>query len=54
MDHATFILASYCIAGIVIAALIAWITLDYRSLTRTLAHYEKQGVKRGSGRKKKP
>ncbi len=53
MDRSIFIIASYCVAAFVIVSLIAWVAMDYRSLTRTLVDYEKRGVKRGNRRKKK-
>jgi heme exporter protein CcmD len=46
---APFIIAAYSAAAIVMAALIAWIALDYRALTRKLADYERRGLTRGSG-----
>jgi heme exporter protein D len=46
--HINFIAASYAAAVIVIGALIAWVTLDYRAQRRTLTELEKQGVSRRS------
>jgi heme exporter protein D len=46
--HIDFIAASYAAAVIVIGALIAWVTLDYRTQRRTLSELEQQGVTRGS------
>jgi heme exporter protein D len=47
--HIDFIAASYAAAVIVIGALIAWVSLDYRAQRRTLADLELQGFTRGSG-----
>jgi heme exporter protein D len=44
--HFNFIAASYAAAAIVIGALIAWISLDYRAQRRTLAALELQGLTR--------
>ena len=49
--HANFIIASYAAAIIVVAALIGWITLDYRAQQRILADLDKRGVKRRSRKK---
>jgi heme exporter protein CcmD len=46
--HIDFILAAYAAGIIVIGALIAWVTLDYRSQRLTLAELERQGVSRRS------
>jgi heme exporter protein D len=47
--HIDFIAASYAAAVLVIGALIAWVSLDYRAQRRTLADLELQGFTRGSG-----
>jgi heme exporter protein D len=47
--HLNFIAASYAAAVIIVGALIAWISLDYRAQRRTLADLELQGFTRGSG-----
>ncbi len=47
--HLDFIVASYAAAVIIIGALIAWVSLDYRAQRRTLADLELQGFTRGSG-----
>ena len=47
--HFNFIAASYAAAAIVIGALIAWISLDYRAQRRTLAELELQGLTRAAG-----
>ena len=46
--HAAFILAAYASAFGVIAALIAWVMMDYRRQRRTLADLERRGVVRRS------
>jgi heme exporter protein D len=46
--HIDFIAASYAAAVIVIGALIAWVTLDYRAQRSTLSGLEQQGVTRRS------
>ena len=43
-----FILASYGIAALVIAALIAWLVLDGNRQARALADLEARGIKRRS------
>jgi heme exporter protein D len=51
--NAIFILLAYAAAVIVIGALIAWVTLEYRSLKRTLADFEQRGVTRRSDERAK-
>jgi len=46
--HIDFIAAAYAAGIVVIAALIAWVTLDYRAQRRTLAELEMQGISRRS------
>ena len=46
--HIDFILAAYAAGIIVIGALIAWVTLDYRAQRVTLAELEMQGLSRRS------
>jgi heme exporter protein D len=46
--HINFIAASYAAAVIIIGALIAWVSLDYRAQRRTLADLELQGFTRGT------
>ncbi len=48
--YASFILTSYLLAAVVVALLIGWIGLDYRSQTRRLRDLESRGVVRRSGR----
>ena len=44
--HAGFIVAAYSIAAVVIAALIAWVMLDYRAQKTTLADLDARGSTR--------
>jgi heme exporter protein D len=46
--HIDFIAAAYVAAVIIIGALIAWVTLDFRAQQKTLAKLEMQGVTRRS------
>jgi heme exporter protein D len=46
--HINFIAASYAAAVIIIGALIAWVTLDYRAQRRMLAGLEARGITRRS------
>ena len=48
--YASFIVTSYLAAALVVALLIAWITLDYRNQKRRLRELEDSGVVRRSGR----
>ena len=48
--YASFILTSYLLAALVVALLIGWIGLDYRSQTRRLHELEQRGVVRRSAR----
>jgi heme exporter protein D len=48
--YASFILTSYLMAALVVAILIAWIMVDYRSQTRRLRELDARGVVRRSGR----
>jgi len=47
--YATFIEASYLVVLVVVALLIAWIGIDYRSQKRRLSELESEGVTRRSG-----
>jgi heme exporter protein D len=49
--HINFIAASYAAAVIIVGALIAWVTLDYRVQQRTLLELEKRGIARRSAPK---
>jgi len=46
--HLDFIAASYAAAVIIVGALIAWVTLDYRAQRQTLAELDRQGITRRS------
>lgn len=46
--HAAFIVASYAISGVIVAALIGWITAEHRALKRKLADFDARGVTRRS------
>jgi heme exporter protein D len=48
--YASFIVTAYLAATFVIAMLIGWIALDYRSQTQRLRALEESGVVRRSGR----
>jgi heme exporter protein D len=47
-SHADFIYAAYGAAVVILGLLILWVTLDYRSLQRTLAEFEDEGITRRS------
>ena len=46
--HASFILAAYGVALLVLIVLIGWIALDYRAQRRRVAELESQGITRRS------
>ncbi|WP_027543946.1 heme exporter protein CcmD [Bradyrhizobium sp. WSM2254] len=48
--YASFIATSYAAAALVVAILIGWIVLDYRSQTRRLRELDRSGITRRSGR----
>ena len=48
--YTSFIASSYLAAVIVVALLIGWIALDYRSQKQRLRELEESGVSRRSGR----
>jgi len=48
--YAPFVLTCYVLAAVVVAVLIGWIALDYRSQARRLRDLEQRGVVRRSGR----
>ncbi len=50
--HADFIIASYAVTAFVIAALIAWVMLDYSAQRRVLGNLEDRGITRRSRRTK--
>jgi len=47
-NHIDFILAAYAAGIVVVAGLIAWVTVDYRAQLRQLANLEKRGFTRRS------
>jgi heme exporter protein D len=49
--HADFIIAAYAVTIFVIAALIAWVVLDYSAQRRILGGLEERGITRRSQRK---
>lgn len=44
--HADFIIASYALTAFVIAAMTAWVVLDYVAQRRVLGELEERGVTR--------
>jgi heme exporter protein D len=50
-SHADFIVAAYAATLFVVAALIAWVLLDYSTQRRILEDLEERGVTRRSRRK---
>jgi heme exporter protein D len=48
--HADFIIASYALTAFVVAALIAWVVLDYSAQRRILGDLEARGVSRRARR----
>jgi heme exporter protein D len=48
--HAAFIVAAYSVAAVVVAALITWVSLDYRAQKQILDDLETRGVTRRSDR----
>ena len=49
--HADFIIAAYAVTIFAIAALIAWVVLDYSAQQRILGDLEERGITRRSQRK---
>jgi heme exporter protein D len=47
--YASFIVGAYALVAIVLALLIGWIVIDYRSQTQRLRELEESGVTRRSG-----
>jgi heme exporter protein D len=47
--YASFIVAAYSLVALVLALLIGWIVIDYRSQTQRLRELEQSGVTRRSG-----
>lgn len=48
--YASFIVTSYLAVALVVAILIIWVALDYRSQTQRLRALEESGIVRRSGR----
>jgi heme exporter protein D len=48
--YASFIVTSYALVALVLALLIGWIVLDYRSQRERLRELDASGVARRSGR----
>ena len=46
--HAIFIVASYAVTTLVVAALIVWIVFDYSAQRRILSDLDARGVRRRS------
>ena len=46
--HADFIIAAYAVTIFVIAALVAWVVLDYSTQRRILGDLEERGITRRS------
>jgi heme exporter protein D len=46
--HASFIIASYAMAALVVLGMIAWVLADFRAQRRVLADLEARGVRRRS------
>jgi heme exporter protein D len=49
--HADFIVAAYAVTAFIVAALVAWVVLDYSAQRRILGDLEQSGVTRRSSRK---
>lgn len=47
--YASFIVSSYAVAAIVVAALVIWVIADYRRQKAVLADLEAKGITRRSG-----
>lgn len=52
--HADFIIASYALTTFVVAAMIAWVVLDYAAQRRVLGELEERGIVRRSQREDNP
>ena len=46
LAHIGYIIAAYAAAVVIVAALIAWVMVDYRALRRTLADLDRRGITR--------
>jgi heme exporter protein D len=49
--HADFIVAAYAVTAFIVAAMVAWVVLDYSAQRRILGDLEQSGVTRRSQRK---
>ena len=49
--HADFIIAAYAVTVFVVAAVVAWVIVDYSTQRRILGDLEERGVTRRSQRK---
>jgi heme exporter protein D len=49
--HADFIVAAYAVTAFIVAALVAWVVLDYSAQRRILGDLEQSGATRRSQRK---
>jgi heme exporter protein D len=49
--HADFIIAAYAVTAVVVAALIAWVVLDYSAQRRILGDLDDRGITRRAQRK---
>ncbi len=49
--HADFIIAAYAVTAFLIAALVAWVLLDYSAQRRILGDLDDRGVTRRAQRK---
>jgi heme exporter protein D len=54
INHLPFIVGSYAAAFVVVAGLIAWVMLDFRTQRRALADLEMRGVMRRSAAERPP
>ena len=48
--HAAFIVGAYAVALLIVAALIAWVLIDYRQQRQILSNLEAKGITRRSER----
>ncbi len=48
--YASFIVTAYALVAVVLALLVVWVAVDYRSQTRRLRELDESGVTRRSGR----
>jgi heme exporter protein D len=51
--HADFIILAYVVAAVIVAALVAWVLIDYRAQKQVLADLEAQGTGRRSADSKR-